>query len=96
MGGIDEDEEELHQDWLSSQLNDKYFGSWWHNAGIIFFCCFLCWVLGRSVLDLLGSSSFLLYPPHTIARVSREFVNVSAMIFTETIQAEIGDGFRVY
>jgi Ca2+-dependent lipid-binding protein len=47
VGGIDEDEEELHQDWLSATLNDKYFGSWWHNAGIIFFCCFICWVLGR-------------------------------------------------
>ena len=47
IGGIDEDEEELHQDWLSAHLSDKYFGSWWHNAGIIFFCCFICWVLGR-------------------------------------------------
>src|SRR6202035_4594285 len=47
VGGIDDDEEELHQDWLSTQLSDKYFGSWWHNAGIIFFCCFVCWVLGR-------------------------------------------------
>jgi Ca2+-dependent lipid-binding protein len=46
-GGIDEDDEELHQDWLSMRLGDKYFGSWWHNAGIIFFCCFVCWVLGR-------------------------------------------------
>src|ERR1700738_128022 len=47
VGGIDDDAEELHQDWLSGQLSDKYFGSWWHNAGIIFFCCFVCWVLGR-------------------------------------------------
>src|SRR5271169_673783 len=47
VGGIDEDEEELHQDWLSTRLGDQYFGSWWQNAGIIFFCCFFCWVLGR-------------------------------------------------
>jgi Ca2+-dependent lipid-binding protein len=47
VGGVDEDDEELHQDWLSAHLGDKYFGSWWHNAGIIFFCCFVCWILGR-------------------------------------------------
>ena len=47
VGGIDQDDEELHQDWLSTRLGDKYFGSWWHNAGIIFFCCFVCWILGR-------------------------------------------------
>src|SRR5271154_1656250 len=47
VGGLDDDEEELHQDWLSTRLGDKYFGSWWQNAGVIFFCCFVCWVLGR-------------------------------------------------
>jgi len=45
-GGIDE-EDDMHQDLLSIYLSDKYFGSWWQNAGIIFFCCFTCWVLGR-------------------------------------------------
>lgn len=47
VGGIDEEEDDFHQDWLSARLGDKYFGSWWHNAGIIFFCCFVCWILGR-------------------------------------------------
>jgi Ca2+-dependent lipid-binding protein len=47
VGGIDDDDDELHQDWLSAHLSDQYFGSWWHNAGIIFFCCFACWILGR-------------------------------------------------
>ena len=47
VGGLDDDAEGLEQDWLSSVLNDKYFGSWWQNAGIIFFCSFVCWILGR-------------------------------------------------
>ena len=47
VGGIDDEDEGLHQDWLEALLGDKYFGSWWQNAGVIFFCCFVCWVLGR-------------------------------------------------
>lgn len=47
VGGIDDEDEGLQQDWLEALLGDKYFGSWWQNAGVIFFCCFVCWVLGR-------------------------------------------------
>jgi Ca2+-dependent lipid-binding protein len=75
-GGFDDEtEDEMHQDLLSTYLSDKYFGSWWQNAGVIFFCCFTCWVLGRfgagflSVIFILAIAST--YYRTSIKRVRR-------------------------
>src|SRR5579871_4882879 len=31
------------QTWLETRLGDKFYGDWWHNAGIIIFACLSCW-----------------------------------------------------
>ncbi|KAF2737672.1 tricalbin [Polyplosphaeria fusca] len=33
-----------HQTWLESRLEDKFFGDWYHNTGIIIFACLSSWV----------------------------------------------------
>lgn len=44
----DEDEPSLadHQTWLEGKLEDKFFGDWYHNTGIIIFACLSSWVVG--------------------------------------------------
>jgi Ca2+-dependent lipid-binding protein len=34
-----------HQTWLEGKLEDKFFGDWYHNAGIIIFACLTSWVV---------------------------------------------------
>ena len=43
----DDDEGTLldHQDLLESKLDDKFFGDWYHNAGVIVFACLASWVV---------------------------------------------------
>ncbi|KAF2458227.1 hypothetical protein BDY21DRAFT_284327 [Lineolata rhizophorae] len=43
----DEDEGTLldHQTWLEGKLEDKFFGDWYHNAGVIIFACLTSWVV---------------------------------------------------
>ena len=43
----DEDNTTLldHQDFLEGKLDDKFFGEWYHNAGIIIFACLMSWVV---------------------------------------------------
>lgn len=43
----DEDEGTLldHQDFLEGKLDDKFFGDWYHNAGVIIFACLMSWVV---------------------------------------------------
>ena len=34
-----------HQDFLEGKLDDKFFGDWYHNAGVIIFACLFSWVV---------------------------------------------------
>jgi Ca2+-dependent lipid-binding protein len=34
-----------HQDFLEGKLDDKFFGDWYHNAGIIIFACLASWTI---------------------------------------------------
>lgn len=34
-----------HQTWLEGRLEDKFFGDWYHNTGIIIFACLSSWVV---------------------------------------------------
>ncbi|KAL8739134.1 MAG: hypothetical protein Q9181_000163 [Wetmoreana brouardii] len=34
-----------HQTWVESQLDDKFFGDWYHNTGVIIFACLASWVV---------------------------------------------------
>ncbi|EOA86535.1 uncharacterized protein SETTUDRAFT_114861 [Exserohilum turcica Et28A] len=45
---IQEEEPSLadHQTWLEGRLEDKFFGDWYHNTGIIIFACLSSWVVG--------------------------------------------------
>ncbi|KAF2875982.1 hypothetical protein BDV95DRAFT_591385 [Massariosphaeria phaeospora] len=47
-GSLDADEDEGslldHQTWLESRLEDKFFGDWYHNTGVIIFACLSSWV----------------------------------------------------
>ncbi|KAH7355702.1 hypothetical protein BKA66DRAFT_613362 [Pyrenochaeta sp. MPI-SDFR-AT-0127] len=44
----EEDEGTLadHQTWLEGRIEDKFFGDWYHNTGIIIFACLSSWVVG--------------------------------------------------
>ncbi|KAF2111010.1 hypothetical protein BDV96DRAFT_583272 [Lophiotrema nucula] len=48
MPGSDEPEDEGtlldHQTWLEGKLEDKFFGDWYHNTGVIIFACLMSWV----------------------------------------------------
>ncbi|PSN65104.1 tricalbin [Corynespora cassiicola Philippines] len=43
----DDDEGTLldHQTWLEGKLEDKFFGDWYHNTGVIIFACLSSWVV---------------------------------------------------
>lgn len=49
MPGSDEPDDEGtlldHQTWLESKLEDKFYGDWYHNTGIIIFACLTSWVV---------------------------------------------------
>lgn len=34
-----------HQDFIESNLDDKFFGDWYHNTGVIIFACLASWVI---------------------------------------------------
>lgn len=34
-----------HQTWLEGKIDDKFFGDWYHNAGIIIFACLASWTV---------------------------------------------------
>lgn len=46
-GSFDEKEDSMldHQTWLEGKVDDKFFGDWYHNAGIIIFACLSSWVV---------------------------------------------------
>lgn len=33
------------QTWLETRLQDRFYGDWWHNAGVIIFACITCWTV---------------------------------------------------
>jgi Ca2+-dependent lipid-binding protein len=35
-----------HQTWLESRIEDKFYGDWYHNTGVIIFACLSTWVIG--------------------------------------------------
>ncbi|PWW79118.1 tricalbin [Tuber magnatum] len=43
--GLDDSVAEDHQTLLESRLDDKFFGDWYHNAGVIGFACLSTWFL---------------------------------------------------
>ncbi|KAG0635305.1 C2 domain-containing protein [Tuber brumale] len=43
--GLDDVVAEDHQTFLESKLDDKFFGDWYHNAGVIGFACLSTWFL---------------------------------------------------
>ncbi|KAK7725442.1 Tricalbin-2 [Botryosphaeria dothidea] len=49
LPGSEEEEDETtmldHQTLLEGKLDDKFFGDWYHNAGIIIFSCLSSWVV---------------------------------------------------
>lgn len=49
LPGSDEPDDEGtlldHQTWLEGKLEDKFFGDWYHNTGIIIFACLSSWVV---------------------------------------------------
>lgn len=36
-----------HQTLLAANLDDKFYGEWWHNAGVIVFACFSTWFITK-------------------------------------------------
>ena len=48
-GSENKDEEEAsladHQTWLEGRIEDKFFGDWYHNTGVIIFACLSSWVV---------------------------------------------------
>ncbi|KAF2124600.1 tricalbin [Dothidotthia symphoricarpi CBS 119687] len=44
----DKDESTLldHQTWLEERIDDKFYGDWYHNTGVIIFACLSTWVIG--------------------------------------------------
>ncbi|KAF1981931.1 tricalbin [Aulographum hederae CBS 113979] len=45
--GMDDDGATMldHQTWLEGKLDDKFFGDWYFNAGVIIFACLSSWVV---------------------------------------------------
>jgi Ca2+-dependent lipid-binding protein len=35
-----------HQTWLEGKIEDKFYGDWYHNTGVIIFACLTAWVIG--------------------------------------------------
>jgi Ca2+-dependent lipid-binding protein len=35
-----------HQTWLEGRIEDKFYGDWYHNTGVIIFACLTTWVIG--------------------------------------------------
>jgi Ca2+-dependent lipid-binding protein len=35
-----------HQTWLEERIEDKFYGDWYHNTGVIIFACLSTWVIG--------------------------------------------------
>ena len=66
-----------HQTWLEGKLDDKFFGDWYHNTGIIIFACLSSWVV--AVLGGGLASIFIVmavcgtYYRTSIRRVRRNF-----------------------
>ncbi|PKY00542.1 putative membrane bound C2 domain protein [Aspergillus campestris IBT 28561] len=66
-----------HQDLLESRLDDKFFGDWYHNAGIIVFACLMSWVVavlgGGLAWVFIVMAACSTYYRTSIRRVRRNF-----------------------
>ncbi|KAE8348838.1 C2 domain-containing protein [Aspergillus coremiiformis] len=66
-----------HQDFLEGSLDDKFFGDWYHNAGIIVFACLSSWIIavlggGLGWIFILMAACSTYYRT-SIRRVRRNF-----------------------
>ncbi|KAJ5806811.1 Tricalbin [Penicillium riverlandense] len=78
LAGEDEEGTLLdHQTFLEGRLSDKFFGDWYHNAGIIVFACLISWLIAALggglgwVLFVMAACST--YYRTSIRRVRRNF-----------------------
>ncbi|KAL4897475.1 C2 domain-containing protein [Aspergillus ambiguus] len=66
-----------HQDFLESKLDDKFFGDWYHNAGIIVFACLSSWIIavlgGGLAWIFIVMAACSTYYRTSIRRVRRNF-----------------------
>ncbi len=66
-----------HQTWVESKLDDKFFGEWYHNTGVIIFACLSSWiiaVLGGGLAWILMVMAICgTYYRTSIRRVRRNF-----------------------
>ncbi|KAH8645472.1 C2 domain-containing protein [Xylariales sp. PMI_506] len=66
-----------HQTWVEGKLSDKFYGDWYHNAGIIIFACISSWfvaVLGGGLASLFIIMAICsTYYRTSIRRVRRNF-----------------------
>ena len=65
------------QTWLETRLGDRFYGDWWHNAGVIIFACLSCWttaVLGGGLGYVFIIMAFCAtYYRTSIRRVRRNY-----------------------
>ncbi|KAJ5109414.1 Tricalbin [Penicillium angulare] len=66
-----------HQTFLEGRLSDKFFGDWYHNAGVIVFACLFSWIIanlgGGIGWVLLVMAACSTYYRTSIRRVRRNF-----------------------
>ncbi|GAB1213885.1 hypothetical protein ATERTT37_003038 [Aspergillus terreus] len=66
-----------HQDFLESKLDDKFFGDWYHNAGVIVFACLSSWIIavlgGGLAWVFIVMAACSTYYRTSIRRVRRNF-----------------------
>ncbi|KAL2824799.1 hypothetical protein BDW59DRAFT_82737 [Aspergillus cavernicola] len=66
-----------HQTFLEGKLDDKFFGDWYHNAGIIVFACLASWIIavlgGGLAWIFIVMAACSTYYRTSIRRVRRNF-----------------------
>ena len=106
LTGAEADESLLdHQTLLEQKLDDKFFGDWYHNAGIIIFACLASWVVallgGGLAWVFIVMATCGTYYRTSIRRVRRNFRDdvqremVKARLETDTESLEWINSFLV-
>lgn len=66
-----------HTTWVEANIPDKFFGDWYHNAGIIMFACILSWLIavlgGGLAWVILVMATCSTYYRTSLRRVRRNF-----------------------
>jgi Ca2+-dependent lipid-binding protein len=94
-----------HQTFLESKLDDKFFGDWYHNTGVIIFACLSSWViallgggLGWVFLVMAACGSYYRTSIRRVRRNFRDDVNrelAKARLETDTESLEWINSFLV-